>query len=1048
MSARSHWLVAGTVLLVGLGLTAWLVHYQTQANGKVVQQRFEHEAGAATDAIRARVTAYSDLVAGVRDLYLATPDMGHRRFERILSGRQLRERYPEIRNISFARFATTDQLPALEQSLQAQAEDLQTPTSGAIIHPRLPGPDHYVIQYLWPRERNSGVFGLDIGSQPANVAALLRARRTGQPVLSAPFDLLQETVQRQAFMLRYPVFVPDGAAAGPPRFIGAVAAAVRTHEMLEAIRAAGSLRGVALRLDDIGAADAAVPGPAQLLGAAGAAASEPDVHAARLVRTLDLYGRRWQLSFAALTPLISPSERLLPAWMAAAGATLSLLAALAAGWLMRQRTQALRVMQTAHGALHDREQRLRAIFHQAAVGVALVDIRSGRLVDANQKCCAMLGYTRAELLERDTRAISDPADQSTEGELVRRLLDQEIPSGHLEKRLCGKDGRAIWVDLTISPILQPGKPLTQAMYVMQDITQRREVDEALQRSERRQRTMLDHLPIGIILASIADRIEYRNAAYLRITGYTPDVVYDSGSWFQHAYPDPHQRAQAMQQWGMLRDKALAGNGIMQEHEYFIQCADGAQRTVAISGVLMEGMEMVLIEDLTDRKAAQTEISYLASFDPLTGLANRRQLLARLADAMQRCARNEGCGAVLMLDLDHFKTLNETRGHECGDELLRLVAQRLQVFVQGQDTLARHGDDAFVLVLEAAGSSIDAMAAHASDVGRRILEVLRQPFMLDGEPYHTSASIGAALFRGQEESVDDLLQQVDMALYQAKAAGRDTLCFYDADVQARVHARAQLERDLRTALAENQFELYYQAQVCDGRVLGAEALVRWHHPQAGFVSPGQFIPLAEESGLILPLGQWVLESACRQLVRWAADPRLAPLKLAVNVSPRQFSQPDFTDQVLAALASTGANPQRLELELTEGLLLQDVEGTISKMAALKAYGVGFSLDDFGTGYSSLSYLKRLPLDKLKIDQSFVRDVLVDPNDAAIARTIVALGASLGLRTVAEGVETEAQRAFLQRSGCDTWQGYLFGKPVAGPAFEASVGELQGLGVASP
>jgi len=309
------------------------------------------------------------------------------------------------------------------------------------------------------------------------------------------------------------------------------------------------------------------------------------------------------------------------------------------------------------------------------------------------------------------------------------------------------------------------------------------------------------------------------------------------------------------------------------------------------------------------------------------------------------------------------------------------------------------------------------------------------------------SMGAAIFRGLGESVDDLLKRADVAMYQAKAAGRDTLQFYDPRIQAVVHARAALELDMRAGLEQGQFELFYQAQMDRGRITGCECLLRWRHPRDGFVSPAAFVPLAEETGLILPLGEWVLQAACRQLAAWARQPALAHLTLAVNVSPRQFHQAAFVSQVLAALAGSGADARHLKLELTEGLLLQDVEDTIAKMVQLKGYGVGFSLDDFGTGYSSLSYLKRLPLDQLKIDQGFVRDVLTDPNDATIARTIVALGTSLGLHVIAEGVETEAQREFLARSDCHAWQGYLLSRPVPVAEFEALVLRQQAGGQSS-
>ena len=367
----------------------------------------------------------------------------------------------------------------------------------------------------------------------------------------------------------------------------------------------------------------------------------------------------------------------------------------------------------------------------------------------------------------------------------------------------------------------------------------------------------------------------------------------------------------------------------------------------------------------------------------------------------------------------------------GDLLLQQVAQRLIDYKCESEAVTRLGGDEFVVMLENLSDAPGEAARQAETVGQSLLALLTQTYLLAGYEHYSTSSIGVTLFNGYQESVAELLKRVDFAMYQAKAAGRNTMRFFDPAMQAAVTARAVLEVDLRDAVQEGQFLLYYQAQVNSaGGLIGAEALVRWRHPRRGMVSPAEFIPLAEETGLILPLGHWVLETACKQLTVWAAQPEMAHLTLAVNVSARQFRHPDFVAQVRAVLDHSGANPEKLKLELTESLLVANMEDIIAKMTALRAWGVGFSLDDFGTGYSSLAYLKRLPLDQLKIDQSFVRDILTDPNDAAIARTIVALAQSLGLAVIAEGVETEAQRDFLTCNGCHAFQGYLFGRP--GPA----------------
>jgi len=441
-------------------------------------------------------------------------------------------------------------------------------------------------------------------------------------------------------------------------------------------------------------------------------------------------------------------------------------------------------------------------------------------------------------------------------------------------------------------------------------------------------------------------------------------------------------------------------------------------------------------DITERKEAEEKICALVFYDPLTQLPNRRFLLDRLQQALALSTRNDRQGALLFIDLDNFKSINDTQGHAVGDLLLIEVANRLQGCIRKGDTTARLGGDEFVVLLEDLDEDEQVAAAQAETVGEKIREIIGQSYLINGHEHHSAASIGITLFCGPVRTMEEMLKQADVALYQAKADGRNAVRFFDPAMQTAVSARVALESDLRRAVSEQeQFLLYYQPQVdSTGRMIGAEALVRWRHPERGMVSPAEFIPLAEESGLILPLGHWVLTTACQQLAAWAAQPETAHLTVAVNVSAKQFHLPTFVEEVLALVDYFGVNPAKLKLEITESLLLDNVDDIIAKMTALKACGINFSMDDFGTGYSSLSYLKRLPLYQLKIDQSFVRDVLTDPNDAAIAKIIVSLAQSMNLAVIAEGVETEAQREFLELNGCHAFQGYLFSKPVPAKEFE--------------
>ena len=438
---------------------------------------------------------------------------------------------------------------------------------------------------------------------------------------------------------------------------------------------------------------------------------------------------------------------------------------------------------------------------------------------------------------------------------------------------------------------------------------------------------------------------------------------------------------------------------------------------------------IYFADIGARKAAEEKINELAFFDKLTSLPNRQLLLNRLERAMALCKRVKQPGAVLFIDLDNFKSINDTRGHDKGDILLAQVAHRLKETVRASDTVARIGGDEYVILLENLGLTNEEVAINAKTVAESVIECFREPFDIAGQSQHSTCSIGIAIFDQYTVTFDDVLKCADVAMYQAKAAGRNSMTFFSTDMQARISKRVALESDLRTALTEQEFLLHYQPQIdINGGVTGVEALVRWNSPVRGLVVPAEFIPIAEDTGLILPLGQWVMKVACELLAKWGSNKKTDMLTMAVNVSASQFHHPDFVKHVLSVVNETGVNPKHLKLELTESLLVDDIESTIQKMNALKQIGILFSLDDFGTGYSSLSYLHRLPLDQLKIDQSFIRDALNDENAAVIVRTILALGKALNLSVIAEGVETAAHHAFIKAEGCIEYQGYLFCKPL--------------------
>lgn len=584
-------------------------------------------------------------------------------------------------------------------------------------------------------------------------------------------------------------------------------------------------------------------------------------------------------------------------------------------------------------------------------------------------------------------------------------------------------GRAGWVSTSKWPIFDDEGRVAGLFGISRDVTQSRlaEIDLRIAAAAFQSRE-------GMCVTDAAGVILRVNRAFTKVTGYSAEEAV--GQTPRLLRSGRHDKAFYEEMWGTVNATGSWEGEIWNRRK----CGELFPEWLTITAVRDDAGSVThyvaTLTDITQRKEAEYEIRNLAFYDPLTRLPNRRLLLERLKHALSAITRSEHGGALLFIDLDNFKTLNDTYGHDMGDLLLQQVAERLASCVRQTDTVARLGGDEFVVLLEDLSGSPQDAALQAKTVGEKILLTLNQPYPLAGHEYHSTPSIGITLFSGPHNLSDELMKRADLALYDAKAAGRNTLRFFDPALQAAVTARASLEADLRKGLQQGQFVLHYQPQIDDaGTISGTEALVRWQHPSLGLVAPAAFIPLAEETGLILPLGQWVLETACRQLATWATVPGRAHLSISVNVSVRQFRQPDFVAQVLAALERTGAAPSRLQLELTESLLLDDVEEVIAKMAALRARGVSFALDDFGTGYSSLSYLRRLPLDQLKIDKSFVTDIVGNTNDAVISRTIVALARSLGLAVIAEGVETTEQRQFLALQGCRSYQGFLLSAPLA-------------------
>jgi len=571
--------------------------------------------------------------------------------------------------------------------------------------------------------------------------------------------------------------------------------------------------------------------------------------------------------------------------------------------------------------------------------------------------------------------------------------------------------------------------------LLTDVSAIKEAEAALRGSEERYRSVVQDQTEVIARLRADGTYIFVNDVYCRFFGKTTAELIGS-TWQPVVYPDDLQRV--TEELAMM---SFVNPVVTIENRVF--SANGEVRWMQFSnrGVFDEQQQLIEIQsvgrDISDRKHAEEEVQKLAYKDPLTGLSNRRLMLDRLRIALATSARTMQYGALLFLDLDKFKVINDTQGHGDGDLLLIEVAKRISTCVREVDTVARQGGDEFVVLVERLGDSLEEASRTVAKIAETIRLALAEPYQINNVHIHSSSSIGISLFCGHDKDIDVLIKRADMAMYQAKDGGRNRTRFFDPQMQELVEVRATLESDLHNALETEQFELHYQLQVDhENKPIGAEALIRWQHPQRGMVSPAHFIPVAEESALILNIGHWVLDEACRQIALWSTNAKMCDLVLAVNISAQQFKQTHFVDQVIAAIHKHGIDPTRLKLELTESVALDDITDVIAKKNLLRQkVGVTLSLDDFGTGFSSLSYLKRLPLDQIKIDQSFVRDITTDKSDAVMVKTIIDMAQNFSLNVIAEGVETEAQLSFLKEHQCMAYQGYLFSKPLPIEQFDA-------------
>ena len=681
----------------------------------------------------------------------------------------------------------------------------------------------------------------------------------------------------------------------------------------------------------------------------------------------------------------------------------------------------------------EREQRLSAseekfasLFQVSPDPICVTRQDTGQFIEINPAFTQNFGWSSEQVLGRTAEEIGLWAESIERAQRIERVIREQALS-NVAVVVNHRSGAPLTCVISSRLITVDDQPCS--VTTLRDITQQQRAEAALKSSEEKFAKAFHSSPDAITITECnSGRYLEINDGFCRLTGYSAaevvgQTVYEIGIW-----ADDKQRGALLAE---LRER-----GRVHHREMLGRNKRGDILTVEVSveRITLNEVDCLLLtaRDVSQLKNAQAQIRHLAYHDPLTNLPNRALLMDRLSQQIALLKRHNLRGALLFLDLDHFKHINDSLGHPVGDAVLKIITARLEASVRLEDTVARLGGDEFVVLLSGLEGSRELVEAQVRELADTLRELLAEPMSLDGQRLQVTPSIGVALIPDHGATPADLLKRADIALYRAKDSGRNTTQLFHTTMQKAASERLRMENDLRLALARGELALHFQPQVDarDNRIVGAEVLLRWHHPQLGQQPPAQFIQVLEESGLILEVGSWILDEACDACARMLTDGLIDAddFSLCVNISPRQFRQADFVGRVLRSLDDYRLPRKMLKLEITEGIVIQNLEDTISKMRELKRYGVSFAMDDFGTGYSSLTYLKRLPVDALKIDQSFVRDATVDPNDAEIVRAIVAMARSLELAVIAEGVELTEQLEFLEQLGCYLYQGYLHSRPL--------------------
>jgi diguanylate cyclase (GGDEF)-like protein/PAS domain S-box-containing protein len=1040
---------AGPALLVlGIGLSisiaAWKV--TEERVGREAETKFQHQVAQAVGTLDRRVQDNINLLIGLRGLFAASNRVDRDEFRLYLSGFNVSQRYPGLRAVAFARHVRPEEKTAFEESVRADRSVDPAGYPGFAIKPPGERPDYMAVTYIEPPAGNEGAFGFDVYSEPRRRPAIERARDTGRVMASEPIRLAGDPQRQVSVALRMPVYQRGAPSATIAErragFAGVVTAAIRVEDLVGSLLGRELGRDFDLIIHDLGfsgsSAGGAAPGhdglvfdSARVFGVK--AVKDTGAGVLSQMMSLDLAGRDWRLQFSAPATPASGIGAALPQVVLLG----SLLTSLLLSWLVFAQTlardRALKLAEHTTAARAAEGLREQLVFIQQLIETVPQPIffkhADGRYLGVNKAWEAFFGIPREQFIGKSVFELyPDNQDLARKHHAKDRELFDNPGSQSYEAAIVAADGRVHHTIYNKATFNRDDGSVAGLIGTITDVTELKETEAALRRSEGRFRDLTE-------LSSDWYWEQDANFRFTQMSSKIYEVSLDAGEHIGKTRWEMPLLGVMPEQWEAHKS-LLASHEPFQDFVYQRYDTNGNLRIISTSGRPIFDEQGSFTgyrgtgRDITEQKQVEEKIRHMAHHDALTGLPNRVLLHDRVSQAIAQAQRNREVLAMLFIDLDRFKTVNDSLGHHVGDLLLKTVGRRLETCTRGSDTVARIGGDEFVVLLGELDQPED-----ARHVAQKVLDALSEPVTIDTHELKVTPSIGICVYPHDGADVETLMRNADTAMYHAKQMGRNNYQFFTQAMNDAAQERLLLENDLRHAVERGEFTLHYQPQLDlkTGRIVGFEALVRWLHPQRGMVGPSQFVPAAEETGLIGQIGEWVLREACSQARAWHRAGH-SELQVSVNCSAQQFQRESFVEAVGDVLRATGLPAERLDLEITESVIIQHSEAVIARFQALDNMGVRISIDDFGTGYSSLSYLKRFAIHQLKIDQSFVRDISSDPDDAAIVSAIIAIAHSLGLQVVAEGLEAPEQLAFLRALGCDVAQGYYFSKPVPAEEFE--------------